>query len=168
MIDMMIRIERLLSFSMRVLCFITGMALAITLLLGVFVRYVIHGSLPWSGELPGFLFPWFVMGGATLAALKNQHLGFDYIMDQVSEPWRRWGVLGVHGFIVAVLLAVAVISLEVLSILHVERSPVMEWPQSWSFASLPVGLVVLALSVSIQALKLLFRLSVETELPLEG
>ncbi len=168
MIGIIMRIEKALSFSMRVLCFITGMALAITLLLGVFVRYVIQGSLPWSAELPIFLFPWFVMGGATLAALKHQHLGFDYIMDKVKEPLRRGVITGVQLIVVASLVAVALISLKMLSLLHLQRSPVLDWPQSWSFASLPVGLLLLALGVGLRMLKLLLKMPLDTELPVEG
>jgi TRAP-type C4-dicarboxylate transport system permease small subunit len=161
-------VEGVLSWLMRVLCFTTGMALAITLLMGVFVRYVIKGSLPWSGELPSFLFPWFVMGGATLAALKNQHLGFDYIMGKVKKPAQRWALVGVQTLVIVSLLWVALISLKVLGVFHLQRSPVLDWPQSWSFASLPLGLVVLTLGVGIRALKLIFNLPLDAELPVEG
>ena len=146
---------------MQAICLVTGSSIAATLMLGVVYRYILQSSLAWSAELPSILFPWFVMSGATLAAITKQHLGIDYFIAKLKDELRHWVSLGVHILLVVVLTGVAVISLDMLEILNRQMTPVLHWPRSWAFAGLPVGLFALAMAVLAEATAILLKLPMD-------
>lgn len=154
-------IRKALATVMQAICLVTGFSTAITLMLGVVYRYILQSSLAWSAELPSILFPWFVMSGATLAAITKQHLGIDYFVAKLKGGLRHWVSLGIHFLLVVVLTGVAVISLDMLEILSRQMTPVLYWPRSWAFAGLPIGLFALAMAVLTEAAAILFKLPME-------
>jgi TRAP-type C4-dicarboxylate transport system permease small subunit len=149
------RIRKTLVILMQAICLVTGFSTALTLMLGVIYRYILQSSLAWAAELPGILFPWFVMSGATLAAINKQHLGIDYFVTKLKGELQHWISLGIHILVVVILIGVAVISLDMLEILSRQMTPVLYWPRSWAFAGLPLGLFTLAMAVATEAVNIL-------------
>lgn len=147
--------RKALAVSMQATCLATGFSIAATLMLGVIYRYILQSSLAWAAELPNILFPWFVMSGATLAAINRQHLGVDYFVAKLKGEHQHWIGFGIHILLAVVLIGVAVISLDMLEILSRQKTPVLYWPRSWAFAALPLGLSTLAMAVITEAATIL-------------
>ena len=59
------RFFRLLDHITRFIVIFTGMTMLATVLAGVFVRYVMHFSMPFTEELPRFLMVWLALFGCT-------------------------------------------------------------------------------------------------------
>jgi len=148
-------IRKTMVILMQAICLVTGFSIALTLMLGVIYRYILQSSLAWAAELPSILFPWFVMSGATLAAINRQHLGIDYFTAKLKGELQHWISLGIHILVVGILIGVAVISLDMLEILSRQMTPVLYWPRSWAFAGLPIGLFTLAMAALTEAADIL-------------
>ncbi|MEO6985293.1 MAG: TRAP transporter small permease [Paralcaligenes sp.] len=52
----------------------------VTLILGVFFRYVLNDSLPWTDEIAGNLLGWISFIGAYSCFRKKMHLDFDAVL----------------------------------------------------------------------------------------
>jgi TRAP-type C4-dicarboxylate transport system permease small subunit len=150
-------IQKALAMLMKAICLVTGFSIGATLMLGVVYRYVLQSSLAWAAELPGILFPWLVMSGATLAAINRQHLGIDYFVARLNAELQHWISFAIHILLVVILTGVAIISLDMLEILSRQMTPVLYWPRSWAFAGLPVGLFALAIVLVSEAITILLR-----------
>jgi TRAP-type C4-dicarboxylate transport system permease small subunit len=150
-----------LIILMQSICLVTGFSIAGTLMLGIVYRYLLQSSLAWAAELPGILFPWLVMSGATLAAINRQHLGIDYFVAKLDAKVQQWISLAIHMLLVAILIALAVISLDMLEILNRQMTPVLYWPRSWAFAGLPFGLFALAAALVTDIPTLLLQRGIE-------
>lgn len=115
-----------------------------TLLLGVIVRYVLSGSLAWASELPVLLFPWLIMAGIVLAAARDEHLGVDFFARRLPAGWQVALQLLVLAGIAGLMLAMAAQAPSLLEFMQYRLTPVLRWPSSWAFYSVPLGTVAVA------------------------
>lgn len=127
------------------------------------LRYLSGSSLQWANELPELLFPWLVMSGVVLAAVKGSHIATVFLVDAVSQSARR--VISIVGFlIVAALYAVLVrATWGMLEIVHDERSPILQVPGSVTYGCVMVGMIFLAVLALLGAWRAWRGERVETE-----
>ena len=130
---------------MRIICFFTGSVMAVTLLLQVIFRYFLGSSLSWATELPEMFFPWLAMSGATIAALKGQHLGVEYFVSKLPLRSRTFLFALTNLLIIIVLTTIAIVAFRMLILLGQQATPVLGVPRSYAFFSLPLGLICLAM-----------------------
>lgn len=123
---------------------LTGFGLLGVLVVNVFVRYVMEGSVEAASELPALLFPWFVMGGVVLAAVRSNHVAMQLTMHMLPAPGRRVLSLFIHGLSAVVFAILAWHSVENTLIAHDELSTILHVPGSIGYAALTVAFMLLA------------------------
>jgi TRAP-type C4-dicarboxylate transport system permease small subunit len=123
---------------------LTGFGLLAVLVVNVFVRYVMEGSMEAASELPALLFPWFVMGGVVLAAVRGNHVAMQLTMHMLPPAGRRVLAFFIHGLSAAVFAVLAWHSVENTLIAHDELSTILHVPGSVGYAALTVAFTLLA------------------------
>ncbi len=116
--------------ALEVYCAVLMVAMAVIVLLGVWYRYVVQRALPWYDEFAEFLLVWLTFYGATLAAHRGAHIGFETLTDALPPLVRR---------VVAVFAEVVVLLVQV-----------MLWSAGWALAQA----AVFDTALSIRAVKL--------------
>jgi TRAP-type transport system small permease protein len=124
---------------------LSGFGLLAVLVVNVFVRYVLQGSVEAASELPALLFPWFVMGGIVLAAVRGNHVAMQLTMHTLPLAGRRVLSLLIHGLSAVVFAALGWHAIENTMIAHDELSTILHVPGSFGYAALTVTFFMLAL-----------------------
>lgn len=131
--------EAVIEVFAKLVLTITGFALLAVLVVNVFIRYVAEGSVEASSELPALLFPWFVMGGVVLAAVRGAHVAMQLTMHMLPERGRRVLASFIHTLSCAVFAVLAWHSVENAIIAHDEVSTILHVPGSVGYSALTVA-----------------------------
>ncbi|PDT80554.1 TRAP transporter small permease subunit [Sinorhizobium sp. BJ1] len=136
----------------------SGIALMVFMTANVIARYLLTGGgFSFAQELPVLIFPWFILAGIVLAAHSGGHMAVEWIYDKLKGGERS------IAFVVANLLsagAFVVLGYQaylVGEIAGVERSPVLQLPNSIGYFALSIGSVLVAiitLNVVLRVLRL--------------
>jgi len=111
--------------------------------LGVFTRYVLQDSLPWSEELGRYLMVWCGFLGCGIAMMEDGHVGVTMVLDLLAPEARKL-VLLLGRTVMAVFLAVVFVkSLSLLNTLSIQKSSAMEIPMAIPYASVTVGMALM-------------------------
>ena len=124
---------------------LSGFGLLAVLVVNVFVRYVLEGSVEAASELPTLLFPWFVMGGMVLAAVRGNHVAMQLTMHMLSAAGRRVLSFFIHGLSAAVFTVLGWNAMQNTLIAHDEVSTILHVPGSVGYGALTVAFFLLAL-----------------------
>ena len=128
-----------------------GLFVAIILeVVGVFFRYVLQRPFTWSEEFLTFLFVWMVFIGCSIAVRKREHIHVDVLVQRFSPKTRH--VVAIFASI-AFALFIALLGWTglqtVLLQIHTgEVSPAMEMPMWLISLAVPVGCVLMLLSLA--------------------
>ena len=125
---------------------VSGFGLLVVLFINVFVRYVLEGSMAAASELPALLFPWFVMGGMVLAAVRGNHVAMQLTMHMLPPAGRRVLSSVIHGVSAVVFFMLAWYSVENTVIAHDEVSTILHVPGSFGYAALMLAFLLLAVA----------------------
>ncbi len=142
------RIVRLLLVSLSAV-------MVVTILLQVFLRYVLKSSLPWSEELSRYLMVWIGLMGASLALHEGRHVGVTLLMDRMPALPRRilTGLaFAVVGWFLWLMLAEGV---RLLGNIWQQRSPAMNLPMVIPYAAIPLGAIFMMVQLLLAAAHLL-------------
>ena len=138
----------------KTLLVVMSSAMALIIILQVFLRYVVKASLPWSEELARYLMVWIGMMGASLAMSEGRHVGVTVFVDWARGAAKKIlmavALLLVLGFLWLMLTQGIVL----VSNIWLQRSPAMNLPMVIPYAAVPLG----ALFMIIQTLLLMCRL----------
>lgn len=124
---------------------LSGFGLLAVLVVNVFVRYVMEGSVEAASELPTLLFPWFVMGGIVLAAVRGNHVAMQLTMHALPPGGRRVLSFFIHGLSAAVFAVLTWHAVDNTVIAHDEVSTILHVPGSVGYAALTITFFMLAL-----------------------
>ena len=123
----------------------TGMlVLVVAASLQVFARYLFDRPLAWSEELVRYVMTWTAFLAAAWSVRDREHITVEIIMPWLPPALRRvvdtlrWVL--VAAFCVVLLPSSVRVTLDV----HAQLGVAIEIPLSFIFASLPVGLVLMA------------------------
>lgn len=112
---------------------------------GVFTRYVLRESAPWTGEIAAIGFGWLIFMGASAGFKRGMHVSIDMLVNLLPRKVRR-------GFMVLVDLLVVVFCLYVCWLAYgyaanVVRSPtsVLRLSQAIPYSAPVVGFAFMAL-----------------------
>ncbi|MDO8719176.1 MAG: TRAP transporter small permease [Polaromonas sp.] len=125
---------------------LTGFSLLGVLVINVFVRYVVEGSVGALSELPSLLFPWFVMGGVVLAAVRGSHVAMQLTLHSLPPDGRRWLATFIHALSAVVFLMLAWYSVENTLIAHDEQSTILHVPGSVGYSALLLAFLLIGVS----------------------
>ncbi len=118
---------------------VAAVVMMVSLLLGVFYRYVLQSALPWSGELALLAFTWTVFLIGSVMVRDGGHVRIAMLVERLPRPWD--GVL--ERLIQALVLAFGVVMLWTgwrYALFTVGQvSPAIRYPLWWLNAAVPVS-----------------------------
>jgi TRAP-type transport system small permease protein len=147
-------LEALIARGCRWVIFVTSFTLLVLLFGNVVLRYLFHTDIVWAVELPeNLLFPWLVMAGVVLAAQHGAHIAVDLLVHMLTPNWQRGLLVFINLLVFAAYAVLTQQAAEVADIVSTERSPILQLPAIYSYASLVVGFGLLALISLLIAVK---------------
>lgn len=148
-------VERAIGMLCRSVVLTTGVALLVSIGIGVAARYVINvGGVHWAEELPKQLFAWFIMAGVVLALQGGNHIAVDLIMRFLGDGGKRFLLVFVNLLIGGAYIYMFMTAMEVADITAAEINPMLGTPGSLPFYALAAGSALTAISALILALRI--------------
>lgn len=120
------------------------LAMFLSLMTGVIVRYVLSTDLGWVAEVPNLFFPWLTMSAIVAAAARNEHIGIDLIVEHFPASLRHPVIFATNGLAVIAFGVMAYYGLDVIEIAGGQRLPITHIAMSWAYWSVVVGFAALA------------------------
>ncbi len=147
-------VDRAIGMLCRSVVLATGVALLVSIGIGVVARYVIQvGGIHWAEELPKQLFTWFIMAGVVLALQTGNHIAVDLIFRFLSERGKRILIVLINLTICGAYCYLFSTAMEVAEITAAEINPMLGTPGSLPFYALAAGSALTALSALVLALR---------------
>lgn len=148
-------LDRLIMRLCRLIVLVTGIALTVILTGNVVARYVFaSGGIDAAQELPERLFPWFIVAGVALAAQSGGHMSVDWLLEKLDTRGRRRLLLLVNAIVIAAYLVLFQQALLVADIAQIERSPVLDLPNSHGYWAIALGCLLLALATACSSVRI--------------
>ena len=149
------KVDRLITCLCRFIVLVTGIALTVVVAGNVVARYVFgSGGIDAAQELPERLFPWFIAAGIALAAQAGGHMAVNWFLDRLGPCGRRWLLLLADVIVTFSYLVLCEQSLVLGEITKVERSPVLNLPNSHGYWAVAFACFLLALATSCSSVRL--------------
>ena len=148
-------LDRIITRLCRFLVLVTGIVMTVILTGNVIARYLFaSGGIDAAQELPERLFPWFIVAGIALAAQAGGHMSVDWLLNRLGPRGRRWLLLVANAIVIASYLVLFQQSLVLAEIAKVERSPVLNLPNSHGYWAVALGCLLLALATVCSSVRL--------------
>ena len=116
-------------------------AMTVVIVLQVFFRYVMKGSLSWSEELARYLMVWVSFVGASIGVKRSAHVGVELAVSALPKNIQK--ITNYIAIIISIIFCIVVFnaSLGILQrqITGNQISPAMRIPMWWVYAAIPVG-----------------------------
>ena len=139
----------------KLLLVVLSAVMAVTILLQVFLRYVVKASLPWSEELARYLMVWIGLMGASLAVHEGRHVGVSLLVDRTrGAPRKCVTCIAMCGVLWFLWLMLSEGIRLVLNIWY-QRSPAMNIPMAIPYAAIPLGAIFMMVQVVLGLSRLL-------------
>jgi TRAP-type C4-dicarboxylate transport system permease small subunit len=148
-------LDRLITVFCRFVVLVTGIALTAILTGNVVARYVFaSGGIDAAQELPERLFPWFIIAGIALAAQAGGHMSVDWLLDKLRTPGRRKLLLVGNAIVVMSYGVLCQQALALAEIAKLERSPVLDLPNSHGYWAMALGCILVAVVIIAQSVRI--------------
>lgn len=139
-------LDRAIVASSVVVVIAALVAMFVSLMAEVVVRYLTNQGMGWPTEVPNLLFPWLVMGGIVLAAQRGQHIAVTAIQGWIGRGGNRVLLMGHQVLIAATFFYLAWVGMDVIEITGSEIYPVTGISAKWAYLAMIAGFVGLGLS----------------------
>ena len=117
---------------------VVGVVMMVSVLLQIASRYLPF-TLGWTDEVARLMFVWFCMLSTAIAYEKGHHLCIDYFTLKMKRKLQVFlGYLSML-LVLAFSVVLTVKGIEILEIVSIQKSPVMQLSMSYFYASIPVG-----------------------------
>lgn len=114
---------------------------------GVFTRYVLASSAPWTGEIAAIGFSWLIFMGAAAGFKRGMHISIDALVNLLPAPARRM-FMGLIDLLVVVFCAyVCWLAIRYAITVHGSPTSVLRLPSSIPYAAPAVGFGFMALRI---------------------
>lgn len=140
--------------------------LVLDVLWQVFSRFVLNDPSSWTDELATLLIIWVAMIGASVAFIRNNHLGVDYFVGKLKPRPRLISEILVQGLIclfAVIVLLLGGTKLVTLTLLTEQVSPALLVKMGHVYMALPLSGLVIALTSIETAVEKIGALSQLTE-----
>ena len=134
---------RVLDRIVEAECAVVTVALAVTVFIQVFNRFVLETPLAWSEDLAMLLFQWMVFLGAALGVRRMRHFGIELLMRQLPDRARHALELVVPVIIGIVALIMVSQGLTLLSFNMTRTYGTMNLSYTWAYLPIPVSGVLM-------------------------
>ena len=149
------KVDRLITRLCRFIVLVTGIAMTVILTGNVLARYLFAtGGIDAAMELPERLFPWFIAAGIALAAQAGGHMSVGWLLDRLGPHGRRWLLHVANVIVIFSYLVLCQQALVLAEIAKVERSPVLNLPNSHGYWAVTLACLLLALSTACSSIRL--------------
>jgi len=138
-------LERALTLVVQTLAVLSVSVMVISLLLGVFFRYVLQDSLTWSEEVAMLCFSWLTFLTAALMVRENGHVRVELLVAMLPEKVYR--LLNQLIWLVIALVGVYMVwtGMQFISLTMGQTSAAMRYPVWMRDVSFSVGGVLIAI-----------------------
>lgn len=143
-----------MSLCLEVVASVGFVVMCISIILQVVFRYVLEIIAPWTEELARFACIWAVFLGAAVCFDEQAHLRIDFLINKVSKKMTRHLLLFINFFVTSTFVLVAFYG----SILLLR----VGWADTATTVPIQMGLVYLALPISLGAIAILGALRLFT------
>ena len=135
---------RALDHLVEAACAVVTLALAATVFVQVFNRFVLQTPLAWSEDLAMLLFQWMVFLGAALGVKRMRHFGIGLLVQRFPARARHALELVVPLIMAGVAFIMVAQGISLLSLNVARRYGTMNLSYTWAFLPIPVsGLLIL-------------------------
>ena len=86
-------VDRAITAICRVVLWLSTSVIFAILVANTVLRYATGSSLQWANEVPELLFPWLVMAGVVLAALRGAHITTSFLVEKLPQAARQASVM---------------------------------------------------------------------------
>ncbi|MCL5425428.1 MAG: TRAP transporter small permease [Gammaproteobacteria bacterium] len=142
--SLLVSSKSLIYHTFKWVSIVAVVAIFLSLLLGVAVRYVFSTNLGWVAEVPNLVFPWLTMCAIVAAAARNEHIGVELVVEKLPRLPKKLVVLAVNLIATIAFGVMAVHGLDVVEIAGTQRLPITRIGMSWAYWSVVVGFIGLA------------------------
>ncbi len=111
----------------------------------VTLRYLTGSSLRWAAEVPEMMFPWLVMAGVVMGAVRGSHITTTFFLDTLTPHWQRRLLMGGFLVVAGAYAVLAWATAQMLPIVHDEHSPILGVPGSVTYGCVMLGMTMLCL-----------------------
>ncbi len=149
-------VERIIVRLSRFVVIASGIALTVVTTGNVIARYALSGGgFSFAQELPMLIFPWFILAGIVLAAHMGGHMAVEWLYERLGERLRYAAFVLASAVSAFTFLVLSYQAIVVAEIAGVERSPVLQLPNSVGYYSLALGAFLVAIVTSSVAVRVL-------------
>jgi len=144
------RFFRLLDHITRFIVIFTGMTMLATVLAGVFVRYVMHFSMPFTEELPRFLMVWLALFACPLAFVQGLHTNFGLLNDRLPRKLKFANFIFTRALIIAFLAVTVYYGVTFMDKIALQEAPTLGISMAYPYMALPISMSLFLLKVLIE------------------
>lgn len=132
------RIEKIGGWFVAV--FMAGMFVSI--FMAIISRFIIKIPIPWTEELSRYLMVWTAFIAGSLGLRRGSHVGIKFLVQKVPKPAAKWMGLITNIALLIFFLFLIIEGVRMAALVSGQRSPVLNIPMAWVYASLPTGAVL--------------------------
>lgn len=138
-----------LNFLFKVLIGSFTAAALVVMFWQIVSRYVFNAPLSWSDEFVRYLLVWITFIGAGLAVRYSKLIKLDFIFNILKLTKTKKVIIQSLANILSIIFCLIILrySMEILQIVHTQRSSSMQIPMSIPYAAIPVGTLVMMLNI---------------------
>ena len=130
--------------------------LFLAILINVLLRYLFAAGITWAYEIPSILFPWVVVAGAVMAAQAGRHIAVVALLKLLPGALQRLLLIAVNLLIAVAAAFVVEAALPIIRAAHSSHLAETGIAQSYGYASLIYGFVMIGLTALTTAYRLAF------------
>ena len=120
-------------------------AFSLTMLGGVFFRYVLNRSLTWSDEVSLIFFIWATLLAIASGYLHDKHVNLDLIVRKLPPDWKAGVSVLAEGLTLGYLMSLTVSSFQHLPLVAEMITDALRLPMTTPFISIPVACLLMNL-----------------------
>ena len=137
--------SRFLEWLLEWLIILLMIGLTIVVIVAVLFRLA-GESLSWYDEVAAIQLSWITYYGASLAALKRRHIGFDTVLLAIPMPLRMVALAVAEIIVLGFFVLMAWAGLKVLDVLEGEMLVSLTWvPVQFTQSVIPIGAILFLL-----------------------
>ena len=124
------------------LAFILFWALAGVVFLQFFSRYILNDSIAWTEEIARYILMVLTFAGSAMAARRGTHIAVEFLPNLLPAGARRWMFLASSLIATAFYAMLVWLCWDVAQAMQYQPMVVIDWPLSWVYFAIMVGLVL--------------------------
>ena len=137
------KLEHAVKAALAVIVQILGIALLITVVIQIVVRYL-PVTVAWTDELSRFLFVWYAMLSIAMSYIEDKHLFLDILYSKL-KPKTQHILDGIsHILVLATAVLITWKGMQLLQIVKIQKAPILNISMAWFYAAVPIGFLFVA------------------------